>query len=83
VTMQNHTNHRSEPAVRRRSVSPKDILDNVDAKQDIDATTETPRAMVGWFAKGMSIVRLPKPRWTPTWVVMASARRSIYVANPC
>jgi hypothetical protein len=56
-------------------VTPKEILDRVDAKQDIEATMEDPRAMVANLSTGMSIVRFPKPMSCPTWVTMASTRR--------
>lgn len=59
---------------------PKDIFDNVDAKQDIDATTELPSAMVARFSTGMSAVCFPKPRSWPTWVMIASARRMTFDA---
>ena len=66
VTMQNHTNHRNGPVVRRRRVTPNDILDNVAAKLEMDATTELPRAIVARFSTGMSMVCFPKPRSCPT-----------------
>jgi hypothetical protein len=74
--MQNQTKARSAPLVRRRSVMPNEILESVDAKQESDATAVTPRAIVGRLGAGTSRVRLPKPRWTPIWVVIASVRRN-------
>lgn len=84
--MQNQTNHLSAPVVRRSRVTPKDILDNVEAKQDIDAAAEMPTAITGRFSCGMSEVRLPKPKVWPTWVKMASPRRktlSVLVGFAC
>jgi hypothetical protein len=37
VTMQNQTNHRRPPDVSRSSVTPKEIFEKVDAKQEIEA----------------------------------------------
>jgi hypothetical protein len=76
--MQNQTKARSMPLVRRRSVIPKLILESVDAKHESDATAVTPRAMVARLGAGTSRVRLPKPSWTPIWVVIASVRRKIW-----
>lgn len=80
VTMQNHTNHRNPPSVNRSKVMPNEIFDSVDAKHDIDATTELPSAMVARFSTGMSAVCLPNPRSWPTWVMMASARRMTWLS---
>jgi hypothetical protein len=49
VTMQNQTLHLILPAVRRRSVTPKEILDSVDAKQDIVMLRDVPKEMVRRF----------------------------------
>jgi hypothetical protein len=62
---------------------PKEILDSVDETQEIEATTETPSAIVAWFSTGMSIVRFPKPSCCPTWAVMASAIRRIFKLSVC
>jgi hypothetical protein len=61
VMMQNQTDHRVFPDVRRRRVTPNEILERVDAKQEIEATTELPRAIVAKFSWGMSFVNLPNP----------------------
>lgn len=79
--MRNHTNNRSGPVVRRRSVTPNDILESVAAKDEMEATIELPRAIVARFSTGMSLVCFPKPRSCPTCVVMASARRMSYVVS--
>lgn len=81
VTMQNHTNHRRGPVVRRSRVTPNEIFDSVAAKDEMDATTELPRAIVARFSTGMSMVCFPKPSSCPTWVVMASARRMSYILS--
>jgi hypothetical protein len=78
VMMQNQTKVRRSPLVSRRRVMPKLILENVDAKQDREATAVEPSAMVGRLVRGMSRVCLPNPRCTPIWVVIASARRRIW-----
>lgn len=66
VMMQNQTNQRSRPVVRRRSVTPNEILDKVAEKLDMEATTELPSAIVARFLTGMSMVCFPKPRSCPT-----------------
>lgn len=71
-TMQNHTNQRSDPVVSRRRLTPNEILEKVDAKQDIEAPTEMPTAIIGRFSTGMSAMCLPKPKCWPTCVRMAS-----------
>ena len=49
VTMQNQTLHLIVPEVRRRSVTPKEILDSVDAKQDIVTLRDVPKEMTRIF----------------------------------
>ena len=49
VTMQNHVIHRMGPSVSRSSVTPNEILENVDAKHDIDAPMDKFRTMIGRF----------------------------------
>lgn len=65
VTTQNQTNQRRGPVVKRRRVIPKDIFDNVEAKQDTEAPTEVAMAMVAKFSTAMSCVRFPNPRRWP------------------
>lgn len=78
VIMQNHTNHRRRSVVRRRSVTPNEILEKVEAKQEMDAPTEVPNAIVNRFSTGMSTVRFPKPRDWPACVRTAWIRRRTY-----
>jgi hypothetical protein len=67
--------------VRRRSVTPKLILESVEAKQDIEAAMDVPRAMVARFSTAISVVFLPKPSCCPIWVIIASARRKTYITS--
>jgi hypothetical protein len=67
--------------VRRRSVTPKLILENVLAKHDIELAAMVPRRMVLTFSTGISEVRFPKPICWPICVTIASARRKIYTSD--
>ena len=60
-TTQNQTNQRIGPVVSRRSVTPKEILENVDAKQETDAPIEVYRAMVRTLLGSISTVFFPNP----------------------
>ena len=53
VTMQNQTVHLIVPEVRRRSVTPKEILDSVDAKQEIVMVRDVPKEMIRKFLGSM------------------------------
>ena len=53
VTMQNQTVHLIVPEVRRRSVTPKEILDSVDAKQEIVIVRDVPKEMIRKFLGSM------------------------------
>ena len=78
VTMQNQMKPRVYEDVRRRRVTPKEILEKVDAKQDIEAPMEVIREMVARFAGSMLMVCLPNPRFSPIWVRIVTMRRNIY-----
>lgn len=77
VITQNHTNHRMGPVVNRSSVTPKDIFEKVDAKQEIEAPMDVYRAMVRTLLGSMSTVRFPNPSSWPICVMMASISRRI------
>lgn len=81
VTTQNQTVHRILPAVSRSRVTPKEIFENVDAKQDIEAPIDVYRAMVKTLLGSISTVRFPNPSSWPICVKMASIRRRTWTLS--
>lgn len=77
VIILNQTKSLVFPSVRRSKVMPKEILEKVDAKQEIDAPMLVPRAIKARCSGLMSMVRFPKPSIWPYCVSMASTRRRI------
>ena len=78
VAMQNHTVCRMFPVVSRSRVIPKDIFENVDTKQEIEAPMDVYRAMVRTLLGSMSTVRFPNLSSWPIRVIPASTRRRIW-----
>lgn len=76
MTTQNQTVHRVLPVVSRSRVTPKEIFENVDAKQETEAPMDVYRAMVRTLLGSMSIVLFPNPSARPICVNVASMRRS-------
>lgn len=75
VTIANQTDHLIFPLVSRRRVTPKEIFESVEAKQEIDAPMDVQNAMVRMFLGSISTAFLPNPSDWPTCVNTASMSR--------